>query len=68
MRANPDVEVTVDVAQLVVTAGAKSWKASLPASAREGLVNGKWDPIADLLDGAAAVDKTAGSLAYVAGK
>ena len=35
---------------------------------REGLVNGKWDPIADLLDGAAAVDKTAGSLAYVAGK
>jgi len=68
VRANPDVEVTVDVEKLVVTAGAKSWKASIAASAREGLVNGKWDPIADLLDGAAAVDQTAGSLAYVAGK
>jgi len=51
-----------------VTAGAKSWKASIAASARDGLVNGKWDPIADLLDGAAAVDQTAGSLAYVVGK
>ena len=68
VRANPDVEVTVDVQNLVVTAGTKSWKASIAASARDGLVNGKWDPIADLLDGAAAVDKTAGSLAYVVGK
>jgi 3-isopropylmalate/(R)-2-methylmalate dehydratase small subunit len=68
VRANPDVEVTVDVDKLVVSAGTKSWKAGIAASARDGLVNGKWDPIADLLDGAAAVDQTAGTLAYVAGK
>ena len=68
VRANPDVEVTVDVEKLVVTAGAKSWKASIAASARDGLVNGKWDPIADLLEGADAVAKTAGGLAYVEGK
>ena len=68
VRANPEVEVTVDVQNLVVTAGAKSWKASIAASARDGLVNGKWDPIADLLEGAPAVDQTAGTLAYVIGK
>jgi 3-isopropylmalate/(R)-2-methylmalate dehydratase small subunit len=68
VRAHPDVEVTVDVQNLLVTAGAKSWKASIAASARDGLVNGKWDPIADLLDGATAVEQTAGTLAYVVGK
>ncbi len=68
VRAHPDVELTVDVQNLVVTAGAKSWKASIAASARDGLINGKWDPIADLLEGAPAVDKTAGTLAYVVGK
>lgn len=68
VRANPDVDLSVDVEKLVVTAGTKSWSASIAASARDGLVNGKWDPIADLLDGAAAVDQCAGSLAYVVGK
>ncbi|MEY3130905.1 MAG: hypothetical protein RLY12_1277 [Verrucomicrobiota bacterium] len=68
VRANPDVEVTVDVEKLTVSAGAKTWKAGIAASARDGLVNGKWDPIADLLEGADAVAKTAGGLAYVAGK
>lgn len=68
VRAHPEVELTVDVQNLVVTAGAKSWKASIAASARDGLINGKWDPIADLLEGAPAVDKTAGTLAYVVGK
>ena len=66
VQKNPNTEVTVDVEKLIVTAGDKSWKASIPASAREGLISGKWDPIADLLDGAAKVEKTAGTLAYVA--
>ena len=68
VRANPDVEVTVDVEKLTVSAGAKSWKAGIAPSARDGLINGKWDPIADLLEGADSVAKTAGGLAYVAGK
>ena len=68
VRANPEVEVTVDVAQLTVSAGAKTWKADIAASARDGLTKGKWDPIADLLEGADSVAKTAGGLAYVAGK
>jgi 3-isopropylmalate/(R)-2-methylmalate dehydratase small subunit len=68
VRANPDVEVTVDVEKQTVSAGAKSWQAGIAASARDGLIKGKWDPIADLLEGADSVAKTAGGLAYVAGK
>ena len=66
VQKNPSIEVTVDVEKLTVTAGDKSWKASIASSAREGLITGKWDPIADLLEGAGKVEKTAGSLAYVA--
>ncbi|MFM9017349.1 MAG: 3-isopropylmalate dehydratase small subunit [Verrucomicrobiota bacterium] len=68
VQKQPGVEVAVDVEGLKVSCAGRSWKAAMPAAARDGLINGKWDPIADLLDGAAAVDKTAGGLAYVAGK
>jgi len=68
VQKNPSVEVTVDVENLKVSAGAKSWKADIAASARNSLINGKWDPISDLLEGAIDVAKTAGGLAYVDGK
>lgn len=68
VQKQPGVEVAVDVEGLKVSCAGRSWKATMPAAARDGLINGKWDPIADLLDGAAAVDKTAGGLAYVEGK
>jgi 3-isopropylmalate/(R)-2-methylmalate dehydratase small subunit len=66
VQKNPTIEVTIDVEKLTVTAGDKSWKASIASSAREGLITGKWDPIADLLEGASKVEKTAGALVYVA--
>lgn len=66
--ANPGVEITVDVTGLKVVAGDKSWPCTLAASARDGLVNGKWDAIADLLDAGAAIDTTAASLPYVGAK
>ena len=68
VQKRPGVEVSVDVEGLSVSCEGRSWKATIPSAAREGLVNGKWDPIADLLEGAGAVDKTASGLAYVAGK
>lgn len=68
IAAAPATEVTVDLQQLTVTAGAKSWPCAIAASARDGLVNGKWDAIAELLDGAAAIDATAARLPYVGAK
>ncbi len=68
IAANPGVEITVDLVNLKVVAGEKSWPCTLAASAREGLVSGKWDAIADLLDAGSAIDRTAASLPYVNGK
>lgn len=65
IEANPRSEITADVENLKVVAGDKSWPATLASSAREGLVNGRWDAIADLLDGGDAVSATAASLPYV---
>lgn len=68
VQKQPGVEVTVDVEGLKVSCEGRSWEATIPAAARDGLINGKWDPIADLLGDDGAVNKTANGLAYVAGK
>jgi 3-isopropylmalate/(R)-2-methylmalate dehydratase small subunit len=68
IAANPGKEITVDVAGLKVVAGEKSWPCTIAASARDGLINGKWDAIADLLDAGNMIDVTAASLPYVGTK
>lgn len=50
VAVNPSLEVTVDVEQLEVRYGSNSFKVSLPHSAQNALINGRWDPIADLLE------------------
>lgn len=50
VEANPALEVTVDVERLEVRYGGQSFGVSLPATAQNALVNGRWDPIADLLE------------------
>lgn len=65
VEAKPDTAVTVDLAAGSVTAGDVTVKASMKPGARDALVNGEWDPIAQLLDGAAATQKTAANLPYL---
>ena len=50
VEENPGLEVTVNVEKLEVHHGGKSFKVSLPATAQKALVEGRWDPIADLLE------------------
>ncbi|MDX2006468.1 MAG: 3-isopropylmalate dehydratase small subunit [Meiothermus sp.] len=50
VEANPALEVTVDVERLEVRYGGQSFKVGLPATAQKALVEGRWDPIADLLE------------------
>jgi 3-isopropylmalate/(R)-2-methylmalate dehydratase small subunit len=66
VEANPKTAVTVDLVAGTVSAGSASVKASMKPGARDALVNGEWDPIAQLLDGAAATQKTAANLPYLA--
>ncbi|GIW24539.1 3-isopropylmalate dehydratase small subunit [Meiothermus sp.] len=50
VEANPALEVTLDVERLEVRYGEQSFPVNLPATAQKALVEGRWDPIADLLE------------------
>lgn len=53
---NPQLSVTVDVAALEVRYGNQAFKVNLPSSAQKALVEGRWDPIADLLEAGSALE------------
>jgi 3-isopropylmalate/(R)-2-methylmalate dehydratase small subunit len=63
---DPSTEVTIDVDQLRVrTSGGLDFPVSMPDSARDALVSGRWDPIQELLDNEAAIEAKAAELHYV---
>ncbi len=66
IESNPGTEVTVDVEKLEIRFGSQMVKATMPASARDALVNGRWDAIGELLDGLPAAREAAKKLAYFA--
>jgi 3-isopropylmalate/(R)-2-methylmalate dehydratase small subunit len=65
IEKNPSAEIVVDVQNRKVTCAGKTYAAGLPDSAHTALVNGRWDAIADLLEGLPDVARVAKSLAYV---
>ncbi len=64
--ADPEAEITIDVAEERLTVAGRAYRGRLPATARDVLVTGRYDPLAELLAHADAVDATAASLPYVA--
>jgi 3-isopropylmalate/(R)-2-methylmalate dehydratase small subunit len=66
IEANPQIEIVVDVAKQEIRFGGQTVKAAVRDSARDALVNGRWDAIGELLDGKDAVLKTAAKLPYLA--
>lgn len=66
IQADPATVVTIDVEKLkVTTSGGLDIPVTMPDSAREALVSGRWDPIQELLDNEAAIDAKARDLHYV---
>ena len=66
IEADPSTEVTIDVEKLRVrSSGGLDFPVTMPDSAREALVSGRWDPIQELLDNKAAIDAKARELHYV---
>jgi 3-isopropylmalate/(R)-2-methylmalate dehydratase small subunit len=63
---DPQTEVVIDLVKLEVRFGGQSVKIAQRESARDALVNGRWDPIGELLEGLPAVKETAGKHAYFA--
>jgi 3-isopropylmalate/(R)-2-methylmalate dehydratase small subunit len=66
VEANPQTEVVVDVARQEIRFAGQVVKAQVRDTARDALVNGRWDAIGELLDGKEAVLKTAATLPYLA--
>jgi succinyl-CoA synthetase alpha subunit len=63
---DPQTEVTIDVAKQEIRFGGQSVPATFRETARDALVNGRWDAIGELLDGIPAVKETAKKLPYLA--
>lgn len=66
IEADPTMEVTIDVDGLkVTTSSGLKFPVTMPDSARDALVSGRWDPIQELLDNDAAIEAKARELHYV---
>ena len=66
VEADPALAVTVDVDQCRVFFGDQSFTVHVPDSARDALISGKWDPIAELLESADEVSVRMKELGYSA--
>src|SRR5262245_20619193 len=64
IEANPQTEIVVDVAKQEIRFAGQTVKSEVRAAARDALVNGRWDPIGELLDGLSAMQATAAKLPY----
>ncbi len=66
IEQNPQTEIVVDVDKQEIRFAGQSVKANIRAAARDALVNGRWDPIGELLEGVPAMKATAAKLPYLA--
>ena len=66
IEKDPAMDVVVDVARAEIRFGGETAKVAIRESAREALVNGRWDAIGDLLEGVAEVKRLASRLPYLA--
>ncbi|MDB6094083.1 MAG: isopropylmalate isomerase [Verrucomicrobia bacterium] len=66
VETNPAVEITIDLSAREIRFGAEKVPLAMRDSARDALVNGRWDSIGELLDGREAVAATAARLPYLA--
>lgn len=65
IEADPELELTIDVAAGEIRYGETSIECEIKANARESLMSGNYDPLDELLEGADAVDSVAGVLPYM---
>jgi 3-isopropylmalate/(R)-2-methylmalate dehydratase small subunit len=68
VAAGPQTGITIDLEAKEIRFGDAVIPCEIREGARSALISGKWDPLQDLLEGAAAVDAVAAGLPYLAGK
>ncbi len=67
VEADPAAELAIDVVASSVAVAGRRYAGTLPATARDALTRGRFDPLAELLENDAAIAATAGRLPYVSG-
>lgn len=67
VNQEPSTEIEIDLKSKTVTAGDWSTTFDIPDSAYQALLEGKWDPIAELLEAESAVKEVATGQSYIAG-
>jgi len=67
VEADPQAELSVSVADQMVTLGGAKYHAAVPAGAREALTTGSWDATGALLDHFEQVRTVAQHLPYITG-
>lgn len=66
IESDPSIELSIDVDKLRVSSSSGlDFPVTMPDSARDALISGRWDPIQELLDNDAAVTAKAEELHYV---
>jgi 3-isopropylmalate/(R)-2-methylmalate dehydratase small subunit len=65
IEADPQIELTIDVAAGRIQYGDASVPCEIKANARESLLSGNFDPLNELIEGIEAVETTAGKLSYM---
>ena len=65
VKNDPACEITVDVETLLIRLGDDSFPCAMPESAREALVSGRWDFLAQLLEARDDIRSTAEKVPYL---
>ena len=63
----PQTGFVLDLAAMTISGAGRAWPVSMPAAAREALLDGSWDATGQLLDRFEEVRAVAASLPYVSG-
>ena len=66
IEKDPQTSVVIDVAKQEIRFAGQTVKASFRESARDALINGRWDPIGELIEGLPAAKDKAVKLSYLA--
>ena len=67
LEQKPDTEIVIDLENERITFADKTLEVTVRATAKDALVKGQWDPIAELLEADRQITETAQRLPYMAG-
>ena len=65
IEQKPDTEIAIDILGERVTFADKTFDVTIKPTAKGALTQGRWDPIAELLEGSDAVDEIVNRLPYI---